>query len=211
VEAEPSSPRPHTPAPSSTSPAATVRELHENKELEKLFEQVAAFGLSIEDYALTQEEAASGDRLATKYAWDVGGEDQGSGPRAEGRVEDEEAVSIADGEGADGSGAPGPETSALTTSSAKLIEAVNLPSVLATLLQVGRRGLEVKRFKGLGEMDAEELWETTMDAKVRSMLRITWDAASEAERLFTILMGEDVEQRRRYIEEHALEVKNLDV
>ena len=93
----------------------------------------------------------------------------------------------------------------------KLIEVPSLPSILSSLLQVGRTGVVVKRFKGLGEMNASQLWETTMDPKARSMLRISWDTASEAERLFTILMGEDVEQRRRYIEEHALEVKNLDV
>jgi DNA gyrase subunit B len=96
-------------------------------------------------------------------------------------------------------------------SDGKLIEAANLPAILENLHEVGRRGLEVKRFKGLGEMDPEQLWETTMDVTKRTLLRVTWDVASEAERLFTILMGEDVDQRRKYIEEHALEVKNLDV
>ncbi|MFM8641341.1 MAG: hypothetical protein ACKOEP_00690, partial [Phycisphaerales bacterium] len=72
-------------------------------------------------------------------------------------------------------------------------------------------GIEIKRFKGLGEMDASQLWETTMDPAKRTLLRVTWDAASEADALFSILMGENVEQRRSYIEKHALEVKNLDV
>ena len=71
--------------------------------------------------------------------------------------------------------------------------------------------MEIKRFKGLGEMDAEQLWQTTMDPSNRVLLRVTWDAASEAEALFSILMGEEVEPRRKYIEDHALEVKYLDV
>ena len=60
-------------------------------------------------------------------------------------------------------------------------------------------------------MDAEQLWETTMDPEVRTLIRVTWDAASEADNLFATLMGENVEQRRKYIEDHALEVKNLDI
>ena len=60
-------------------------------------------------------------------------------------------------------------------------------------------------------MSAEQLRDTTMDPAIRTMMRVTWDVASEADRLFTILMGENVEERRKFIEEHALEVKNLDV
>ncbi|QDU71215.1 DNA topoisomerase (ATP-hydrolyzing) subunit B [Mucisphaera calidilacus] len=88
---------------------------------------------------------------------------------------------------------------------------VNLRELLPTVLDAGKVGLEIKRFKGLGEMDAEQLWETTMDPSNRVLLRVTWDAASEAEKLFSVLMGEEVEPRRAYIEEHALDVKNLDV
>ena len=77
--------------------------------------------------------------------------------------------------------------------------------------EVGRRGIELKRFKGLGEMEAEQLWDTTMDPESRTLLRVSWDAASEADALFSTLMGENVEARRTYIEEHALEVRNLDV
>src|SRR5256886_13064815 len=71
--------------------------------------------------------------------------------------------------------------------------------------------IEIKRFKGLGEMNSEELWQTTLDPSKRVLLRVTLEQASEAEQMFSVLMGEDVERRRQVIEEHALEVKNLDV
>ncbi len=91
------------------------------------------------------------------------------------------------------------------------LELDNLAALVGGVHEVGRSGMEVKRFKGLGEMDPEQLWETTMDPSTRQLLRVTWDAASEAEKLFSVLMGEDVEPRRKYIEDHALDVKNLDV
>ncbi len=93
----------------------------------------------------------------------------------------------------------------------KVEPVVNLAAVADAILEAGRKGLEIKRFKGLGEMDADQLWETTMNPENRVLLRVTWDAASEAEHLFSTLMGEHVEPRRKYIEDHALEVKNLDV
>lgn len=93
----------------------------------------------------------------------------------------------------------------------RLVCIPSLGQIVEKILNAGRRGVEIKRFKGLGEMDAEQLWETTMDPENRVLLRVTWDAASGADHLFSVLMGEDVEPRRKYIEEHALEVKNLDV
>ncbi|MCC6680218.1 MAG: DNA topoisomerase (ATP-hydrolyzing) subunit B [Phycisphaeraceae bacterium] len=88
---------------------------------------------------------------------------------------------------------------------------VNLAQLIHAILEVGKQGLTIKRFKGLGEMDAEQLWDTTMSPNNRTLLRVTWDEASKAEQLFGVLMGEEVEPRRKYIEDHALEVKNLDV
>jgi DNA gyrase subunit B len=93
----------------------------------------------------------------------------------------------------------------------EVVPVPNIPDILDTLRQIGRRGIEIKRFKGLGEMNPEELWDTTMDPEKRTLLRVTWDAASDANQLFTTLMGEQVECRRKYIEDHALEVKNLDI
>ncbi|MDP7005979.1 MAG: DNA gyrase subunit B [Phycisphaerales bacterium] len=97
------------------------------------------------------------------------------------------------------------------TDKQEIVNVPNIPEILDSLRQIGRHGIEIKRFKGLGEMNPEELWDTTMDPHQRTMLRVTLDAASDADQLFTTLMGEQVECRRKYIEDHALEVTNLDI
>ncbi|HUT30780.1 MAG TPA: DNA topoisomerase (ATP-hydrolyzing) subunit B [Sedimentisphaerales bacterium] len=87
----------------------------------------------------------------------------------------------------------------------------SLGDVCAAIRQIGGKGIDIKRFKGLGEMNADQLWDTTMNPATRTLLKVRVDDAGEADRLFSILMGDDVEQRRNFIRDHALEVQNLDV
>lgn len=161
-------------------PIAALRELHENRELEKLFLTLEELGLCIDDYALTREESVTGEKMPAKYVWTT-------------------TVKKSATDGDDDAPAE------------RQFEAANLAQIMDALRDIGRRGMEVKRFKGLGEMDAEQLWETTMDPTCRTMMRVTMEQAQQAETLFATLMGEHVEPRRKFIEDHALEVKNLDV
>ncbi len=87
----------------------------------------------------------------------------------------------------------------------------SIPEILTCIKEVGRRGLQVKRFKGLGEMNPKELFETTMNPARRKLLRVDVTDAIEAEEMFTKLMGEEVEPRRQFIEDNALNVRNLDI
>jgi DNA gyrase subunit B len=83
--------------------------------------------------------------------------------------------------------------------------------LLAFAKNEGKKDASVQRYKGLGEMNAEQLWSTTMNAETRTLLQVRLDDAVESEEIFSTLMGENVEARRKFIEENALYVKNLDV
>jgi DNA gyrase subunit B len=87
----------------------------------------------------------------------------------------------------------------------------NWRELLATVKNEGMREVNVQRYKGLGEMNAEQLWATTMNAESRTLLQVDLNDFAESEPIFSTLMGEDVESRRKFIEENALDVRNLDV
>jgi len=87
----------------------------------------------------------------------------------------------------------------------------SIAEILAGVKESGKRGMTIGRFKGLGEMNAKELFETTMNPENRKLLRIDMTNVVEAEEMFTKLMGDEVEPRRLFILENALNVRNLDV
>ncbi|HQN02068.1 MAG TPA: hypothetical protein PLL36_13390 [Candidatus Hydrogenedentes bacterium] len=92
-----------------------------------------------------------------------------------------------------------------------LFETDDLLALRDYLLESGRKGLSVQRYKGLGEMNADQLLETTMDPKNRALLAVTAEDEALADDMFTMLMGDLVEPRKDFIEKHAAEVQNLDI
>jgi len=127
-----------------------------------------------------------------------------------------EAVSDAepeDGDGAETKAAPDApaKTAAKKKPEPQLVEKSTARDLFDYVLAEGRKDYIVQRYKGLGEMTAPQLWETTMDPERRTLLSVKLEDIAECETIFTTLMGEDVEARRKFIEDNALDVKNLDI
>jgi DNA gyrase subunit B len=91
------------------------------------------------------------------------------------------------------------------------VEKQTAREVFEYVIEQGKKEYQVQRYKGLGEMTAPQLWETTMDPDRRTLLQVRLEDIAACEEIFTTLMGEDVESRRKFIEENALDVKNLDI
>jgi DNA gyrase subunit B len=89
-------------------------------------------------------------------------------------------------------------------------EFATIDELYAFLMAEAKKGITIQRYKGLGEMNAEQLWETTMNPEKRMMLQVNIEDAEKADEIFTLLMGEEVEPRRNFIQKHALEVTSLD-
>ena len=87
----------------------------------------------------------------------------------------------------------------------------SLDELVDYFIAAGKKGVAINRYKGLGEMNPDQLWATTMDPEVRTLLQVRAEDHTEADLMFTTLMGDQVEPRRKFIEDNALDVKNLDV
>jgi DNA gyrase subunit B len=123
----------------------------------------------------------------------------------------EEELSDAEREEAEKAQKKTPKAAAKRKTEVAVVEKSNARDLFDYVLAEGKKDYVVQRYKGLGEMTAEQLWETTMDPERRTLLSVKLEDIAETETIFTTLMGEDVEARRKFIEENALDVKNLDI
>jgi DNA gyrase subunit B len=206
-------------------------EMPESAAIDELIAGLEKYGLGVADLFLVREQLVTGELPLAKFVLKTAK----SEPRTSGRAATREAEASAAspsaggkrpplpagegrGEGGDGDGVEPEEAS----SHGDLTEVDNVWAVAAAVRALGRKGMQIKRFKGLGEMNADELWDTTMERKNRTLLRVSISDdmtdieqadldAREADRIFRLLMGDNVEDRRRFIEDNAVNVKNLDV
>jgi len=168
--------------------AAKPLDLNESNSIQSVIETLERKGFSIDHYSAQEKPLFELVEGATTQA--------GKG------------VSAA-GETADKSEKAKPKTKAKTEEDRTPIHSI--PQILEQIKEIGKRGLVIQRYKGLGEMNPEQLWETTMDPDRRKMLKVELMDATRANYIFETLMGDVVAPRRQFIEDHALNVRNLDV
>ncbi len=142
----------------------------------------------------------------------VSAEDKNDDDKGEDETDnEEESLSAAEGEEAEKAEKKTGKPPARRAKEPEIVEKNTARELFDYVLNEGRKEYTVQRYKGLGEMTAEQLWETTMDPERRTLLQVRLEDIAECETIFTTLMGEDVEARRKFIEDNALDVKNLDI
>ena len=167
-------------------------EIHENEALTKLLKELDGHGLDVQQFTAGED---------ARYHLIEGGSADAEPEAAEGEAKEEPK-------------AKGKEKAAPAKKARKEAEPVPLRSILELVGQIrafGRKGLSIQRYKGLGEMNPKQLFETTMDPAKRRLLKVDIRDAAEANRVFAMLMGEDVPSRRAFIEDNALNTSYLDV
>ena len=156
-------------------------EFYVSRELDKIIAELQKAGMDIEDYSPAPEETIG--KKKTRAAKGKRAEKKGVEQKTLFKVKYEDEIK----------------------------EIASLKELLELAKTIGKHGMTIQRYKGLGEMNPDQLWETTMDPERRTLLKVMLEDAVEADAMFTVLMGDQVEPRRKFIEKHAPEVRNLDV